>query len=381
MKTNPSDIRVKFTVYEKEPLTQVIVSLTSCSPVRLGVGFFVLIALPLTLWNAVLGGNVDTTDGYLSYFENISWSLSMIYLFPFVVGLSLKYYKEIPKLFQYLIDNVVQNKDPVQINEFLRALGNRFNNLAMTLGCLLVTVVLNTIYFRQILKDPDPSWMKDGLLGMSGPGLFAAIIQIILIYWVLSLVTRGFVLSWGLYELFNRRGFSVKIDPMHPDGVGGLRPMGYVANIFNIILFLIGIYLSLKVIDKLFMQHAPLGDDIGNPVMLGSYVVLAPLLFFLPIGSAHNAMRAARVQLLAPISATCQRLFGDLKNVKLNDEGARAVEMIKVLEETWDDLRKKIPVWPFDFRSLEAFFGTVIVPLLPILLPFVVGFFTAEVSE
>jgi len=272
---------------------------------------------------------------------------------------------------------MVKNKDPAQINEFLGVLGHRFNNFAMTLGCFLVTIVLNIIYFWQILDDKDLGWMKDGLLGMSGPGLFGAIIQVVLIYWVLFLLTRGFVLSWGLYEFFNRRGFSVRIDPMHPDGVGGLRPIGYVANIFNIILFLIGIYLSLKVIDKWFIQGAPLGEDIGNPVMLGSYVVLAPLLFFLPIGSAHNAMRVAKDRFLAPLSATRQRLFVDLKNVKLNREGARAVETIKVLEETWDDLRKKIPVWPFDFRSLEAFFGTVIVPLLPILL-LVVGFFVSS---
>jgi hypothetical protein len=40
----------------------------------------------------------------------------------------------------------------------------------------------------------------------------------------------------------------------------------------------------------------------------------------------------------------------------------------------FNELERRIPVWPFNFRSLESFFGTIIVPVLPILLPFLVKF-------
>jgi hypothetical protein len=38
-----------------------------------------------------------------------------------------------------------------------------------------------------------------------------------------------------------------------------------------------------------------------------------------------------------------------------------------------NDMKRSIPAWPFDFKSLEAFFGIIVVPLLPVLLPAIVN--------
>jgi hypothetical protein len=55
------------------------------------------------------------------------------------------------------------------------------------------------------------------------------------------------------------------------------------------------------------------------------------------------------------------------------DEGrARFIESLSGLERLRDNLEKKIPVWPFDFRTLQAFFATIVVPLLPLVLPLVI---------
>ncbi|MFQ5912004.1 MAG: hypothetical protein ACE5JS_02360 [Nitrospinota bacterium] len=130
--------------------------------------------------------------------------------------------------------------------------------------------------------------------------------------------------------MFNQKGFSIRIEPLHPDGCCGLGNIGAVAMKLNMISFLIGIYLSLKVIDKVIVQGRSLGADIGNPIMLGGYAILAPLLFFFPLAAAHDRMK------------------------------------------------KGIPVWPFDFKSIGAFMGTVAVPILPVLLPFIIQFFVGR---
>src|SRR5712671_6685031 len=50
--------------------------------------------------------------------------------------------------------------------------------------------------------------------------------------------------------LTDKRNYPVKIRPLHPDHCCGLRKIGDVAMLLNLTLFVLGIYVSLKVIDK-----------------------------------------------------------------------------------------------------------------------------------
>ncbi|UCD74598.1 MAG: hypothetical protein JSV91_12515, partial [Phycisphaerales bacterium] len=184
-----------------------------------------------------------------------------------------------------------------------------------------------------------------------------------------TLIWKGLVLAWSLSEFFNRRRFAMKIEPLHPDGACGLRPIAGASMTLNAILFLVGIYLSLKVIDKIIVQDLPLLSDIGNPVMLGAYAVLAPLVFFLPLAAAHRAMLERRNSFLRPLTRACEASILSIEAPKSDGGGAEHIRSIAALEALRGQLRKRIPVWPFDFRSLQAFFGTIVVPLVPVLLP------------
>jgi hypothetical protein len=248
---------------------------------------------------------------------------------------------------------------------------------------LALTIVLNLIYFHEILNQQGDDWITSGKIlsslsgsgrGFTTVGLYAAFVQIVLLYWVINLIWRGVVLAWGLHELFNKRNFPVKIQPLHPDRCSGLSRIGDVAMLLNLTLFLLGIYISLKVVDKIVIQGSALGADIGNPLMLGGYLILAPLLFFFPLGAAHQQMNDAREKFLEPISQRRDRLFGELADARSDDKGLTAIQTFSALDAAIVRLHKDIPVWPFDFRSMQAFVGTVVIPILPIVLPFVTKF-------
>jgi hypothetical protein len=182
----------------------------------------------------------------------------------------------------------------------------------------------------------------------------------------MNLVSKNIILAWSLHNYFNKHDFAIDIDPMHPDGCCGLKKIGDVSMIFNTILFLLGIYLSLKVIDKIVIQHLPLTSDIGNPIFLGTYIVLAPILFFVPLNAPHRKMKCLKEQYLKPLTS---KYFTLIKTVE-SSGSTDTYEEINKLEALITNLNKKVPVWPFNFKSLKAFFGTVIVPLLPVILPF-----------
>jgi hypothetical protein len=370
-------------VFRKEPLLRAIVAM-GASPVTLGIWFFFVVSLTLSVWAKLSEPPPQEGVHYLSFFDNISWSISMIYLFPFVVSLTLKYYLEIPKLFAFLLDQSSQDhENQTRLDAFYVWLDRRFNSYWVTAGALALTIVLNLIYFHEILNQQGDDWITSGKIlsslsgsgrGFTTVGLYAAFVQIVLLYWVINLIWRGVVLAWGLHELFNKRNFPVKIQPLHPDRCSGLSRIGDVAMLLNLTLFLLGIYISLKVVDKIVIQGSALGADIGNPLMLGGYLILAPLLFFFPLGAAHQQMNDARQKFLEPISQRRDRLFGELADARSDDKGLTAIQTFSALDAAIVRLHKDIPVWPFDFRSMQAFVGTVVIPILPIVLPFVTKF-------
>jgi hypothetical protein len=370
-------------VFRKEPLMRAIVAM-GASPVTLGIWFFFVVSLTLSVWAKLSEPPPQEGVRYLSFFDNISWSISMIYLFPFVVSLTLKYYLEIPNLFAFLLDQASQDhENQTRLDAFYAWLDRRFNSYWVTAAALALTIGLNLIYFHEILNQQGDDWITSGKIlgslskhgrGFTTVGLYAAVVQIVLLYWVINLIWRGVVLAWGLHELFNKRNFPVKIQPLHPDRCSGLSRIGDVAMLLNLTLFLLGIYISLKVVDKIVIQGSALGADIGNPLMLGGYLILAPLLFFFPLGAAHQQMNDARQKFLQPISQRRDRLLGELADASPDDKGLTAIQTFSALDAAITRLHKDIPVWPFDFRSMQAFVGTVVIPIVPIVLPFATKF-------
>jgi hypothetical protein len=373
----------RLTVFRREPLLRAI-SAVGVSPVGLGIGFFFSTSLTLSVWAALAEPSKVKPD-YVSYFANISWSISMIFLFPFMVSLTLKYYQEIPNLFEFLLRKTDQGEsdtDNTDRDKFYSWLDHRFNSYWVSGSALALSISLSVIYFYQIFQNQEfGDWITSGELlgflfphgrGFTAVGLYAALILIVILYWVANLIWRGIVLAWGLHELFNIRNYPVNIRPFHPDNCCGLRKIGDVAMLLNLTLFILGIYVSLKVIDKIVIQNSSLSLDIGNPIMLAAYLLIAPLLFFLPLAAPHRQMNEAKETFLEPVNRTCERLFGELADVTLDDKGSAALQAFSALDATIVRLHKEIPVWPFDFRSVRAFAATIVIPILPIVLPFVI---------
>ena len=138
--------------------------------------------------------------------------------------------------------------------------------------------------------------------------------------------------------------------------------------ILNLILFMLGIYVSLKVIDKMVIQHSSIFADIGNPLMLGTYAILAPLLFFFPLGASHETMKRAKLEFIGDISKIIQQLQLQLKKIDPDAKGLAAVQTFSEMVKVRNEMIRTIPVWPFNFKSLEGFFGAVVIPLVPVLL-------------
>ena len=374
--TTKFDLRFDFSVYNSEPVMRSLVAL-GATPATLAAAFFVLVSLTLT------GGAILSTPGhpgpqFLKYLSNVSWSIPMLIIWPLIIGLILHFYTEIPRLFL----EMTKFTDDTQYEKYTRFatwIENRFNNYIARLVILTIVLTLNGVYYYQLLNSPEHSWISDGTLlrdqlgterGFSIVGLYSALLQTLLSYLMLNLTWTSLIFAWALQQYFNSYHFEINVEPLHPDRCCGLRRIGDVAMIVNIILFLFGIYLSMKVIDKIVVQGYPLWSDIGNPTLLVGYALLAPLMFFLPLNAAHKVMRDEKQRFLRIVSNTHTALIHRLESNFSTD----LVADIAKIGALYTELERRIPVWPFNFRSLESFFGTIIVPVLPIILPFLIKF-------
>ena len=137
----------------------------------------------------------------------------------------------------------------------------------------------------------------------------------------------------------------------------------------------VGLFLTI-----ILLQRPPNTAMLYN-LMIGAmfaiYFVMAPLGFYFPLWSAHNAMLSARDALVLGISAEFDAVYVRLSNLRSGeaDKTEPLLKRIRQLNEE-RDMVYRFPVWPFDAASLRKFFGLTFTPLVPILTSLLLNVFS-----
>ena len=351
------------------------------SPLQFGLSFLILVGIPFSLWSlyadhAYLSGLIEKDrESYITYIQNVSWSLSLLVIFPLFLGLSLHFYNTYPRVFQYLYNTTAIAPDKAIFLNLCKKIDRSVNHKMIPFAAFLASLLLTVFLFNEYLSNCDViSWMTNGDIfdrtcessldhkGLSSRGVTAFIILVILATWVLIFAIRSMLFIRGLFDLFNSSETNIRLDPFHPDGVSGLAKLSSLATLQAMLLFLLGIYVSLSVIDRLYLQKVSLFSDIGNPILIVGYIVIAPLMFFFILGTAHNKMREAKESV---ISIICDKIKDTLEKIRLESDitvNRQNFDYLKILEEQKSWLDKSVLVWPFDIKSIQGFFSAILTP-------------------
>lgn len=365
----------EFSICKNDPLIKLLTRFR-LGPVGLSV-FFLVLAVLFTVWNWYCYAKpIEPNPYYLTYTENISWFLSLIFIFPFVLGLTFKYYQDVP-LVTVNIYNKLDKKPSRDV--FFRYWSDAFVKIdhpRIVLLAIVLAISFNVAYFVKIFyTEPVDSWMMQQVNGMlseeynvTASGWVAVFIQTVLMYWVILFGIKGLSYIHYLHRFFTTFRQEIFANPLHEDGLSGLGDIARLATWQATILLLMGIYVSLKVIDKTYFQSMSVVNDPGNVAVLISYVLFAPLMFFMLLGAAHSVMNDAKQSFLAKFNKNSVSFLNVLPS---STEIAGKKELLELMlkELACRDLfDQKIRVWPFTLRSLQGFFGAVIGPLLPIVI-------------
>jgi hypothetical protein len=190
-------------------------------------------------------------------------------------------------------------------------------------------------------------------------------------FWFLNFYTLAFgafnvvVTVSVLRNLF--RTENIHLLPLHPDRCGGLSSISNYTIKVAYAIASAGLVISAATVYEL--NHGTLQD--AYPIILGivAYVLLAPLFFFWPLGTAHDAMQEAKETELLMLAQRYDGIYSSLKKDVDLKEGDYEEKMKRL-----DQLKKlytiavEFPVWPFDVENVRRFFAVMTAPLIPALI-------------
>ena len=166
----------------------------------------------------------------------------------------------------------------------------------------------------------------------------------------------------GLRNIFRER--SLNISPWHPDRCGGLKSVSNYSMTLGYPIAVIGLTLSVQTIQEI--QRGTFGSSYFTWLGVGAYLILAPLIFFLPLGTAHAAMTKAKNTQLLQLSQQFDTQYQKISDAinRGNIDYSNNVNRIETLQKLYI-ITEQFTIWPFDTVNLRRFLTITLVPLLP----------------
>ena len=261
------------------------------------------------------------------------------------------------------------------LDRFAQRLQSKWG-LAGALGCGLFVTLLLLGIFRGWYGLDGAGWLKhaDAL----------PLIQVPI--WFLT----AYTLFFGVYNvaitivtlrgLFRNQG--IALSPWHPDGCGGLRSISQYSASLSLAIGAVGVGLSTITVQLVIWDKFQVSYEVW--LALAAYVILTPLMFFLPLGTAHGAMGNARDRDLLLLSEQFDEEYARIGSAlneadivtrtgaqpsnDLLDSGVKKLENLKKLYRMTEDF----PQWPFDVRNLRRFLAVVGAAITPAIVSIIV---------
>ena len=233
---------------------------------------------------------------------------------------------------------------------------------------LIVAVIAQTILFTAGFGtewEKIPGIGRDIWLSVA----IATPLNILAWYVITMMVGRYIATVIGLSKFFSSG--LVMIRPWHPDRCGGLGTISNYALRMTWFIAACGVTVLLfAYVSFILLLEGDAGLIVRDPwiwfnVLL--YVVLAPSVFFMTLGAAHNAMRNAKRDQLQLVSDRLDAEFQEVREKIAVPDGdfPGSVTRIKGLSELYE-ITRSFPIWPFDLLTIRRFGAAVFAPFVTV---------------
>jgi hypothetical protein len=184
------------------------------------------------------------------------------------------------------------------------------------------------------------------------------------VFWLLNsymaiwLLVRMAILVELLARLF-AADRAVRIEPLHPDGAGGLAPLSGFSLRLTTFIGLIGATFVLVERNYFFQYHLQLMPQALPVHGIAVFALVASVfVFFAPLLAPHRIMAGRKRQRLAELAQQFRQVEQAIDPARLDSLSAAAPQL-QLIRSVYAEV-ERFPVWPFDTRILRLFFVAVV---------------------
>jgi len=263
-----------------------------------------------------------------------------------------------------------------ELRAFVRWANSLFARKIVVFPPFLAAIIFTGIIVRIFTLGPTNSWHSPD---KQPSGTWAGWVQLVpsfLVWYMISFGVMRVVASYVVLSRFFSKS-QTNVQPLHPDGCGGLYPLGHLCMRMNVAVFLFGIISLFGVLNNVHYFGMPWFHP-ANIGILMVYLVSSATIFFLPLYPAHRHMKAAKFHTLQIVSEGFEKVNADLLS-GIRKSGRADTRLLSELERLRKvhDIARMMPIYPFNTQIVSSFFGSLAGPLvLPLVVEWLQAWFT-----
>ena len=252
---------------------------------------------------------------------------------------------------------VTESRETVE--EFRKKWAGHFKiiNLAVQTAGLLLAIVLSYFTAHSFDVAGTKTWIQagtpTGYAYMAGIALFYALLITYIVRCVaLAVLLKNMAANW-----------QIELSTMHPDGCGGLQPLGRIGLRNQYALTILGINIAV-VAATIYQINQALVVVIIVPA-LAVYLIFGPIIFLGPLLPFRRVMADKRRRMMQEIAAPLDAKFDKLReharvNGAVDKDELEELERLRSIGTTVGGM----PIWPFDAPTMRVFATAYVIPLL-----------------
>lgn len=269
------------------------------------------------------------------------------FLTPVGVYLLFSLYSKIDHLLVKLIERKIIRKTDglMEIKDWCQRL---LESKAAVYFCIFQTLWMNA--YIMYLKADAWNGMYGGLTAY-----YFRIVVLILFFYIFLITYKGIITVLIMRKIFKLK---YRLDPIHPDKCGGLKPLGEISLSLNYFGVLILMYLTIIVFLEPLARESVL-------FFIFYFMAFSGNVFFIWFGlsKAHQEMKREKIDFLNNLHIVFRKnytIFNEsLEKGRFDQDTAEKIKSITGMF----NLANQLPVWPFDINTFSRLVTTLFFPM------------------
>ena len=324
-------------------------------PINVSLLYFMVSFVGTLVFGLITGHFTDDSFGIMMKDDYINL-VNIGLIAPIAIGLFTNLYNKIDDIFYSLRRNnvfVVTSDSEKDIKKIIAKTQKAYENKFVVFISLILSIITN-VFLMLLLKG---AW--NGIYG--GITSFYFRLFIILNFYIVPLIFyKSIITIISMRDVFNLK---LKLQPLHPDNCSGIKPLGDLAIAINYFAVLILLYFTiLAVFDPSLKQNI-----LSSLIFFCLFFIvffLSIIIFILSILKAHKQMIRDKRELLLSLHVEFQENYESFLTILSNGDFKKILSDKIISINNMYLIAERMPVWPFDTKSISRFFTTISLPLI-----------------